>query len=46
MNGHLFYVGVTHESAPLATRESIRPDGEKRRALHERIVRLKEEAAA
>ncbi len=40
MTEHLFYVGITHESAPLAIRESMRPDEEKRLAMLERMAAM------
>jgi len=37
MTPQLFYVGLTHQCAPLAVRERIRPDDEKKRAMLARL---------
>ncbi len=38
MTNRLLYIGITHESAPLAIRESLRPDLPQRRAILERLA--------
>lgn len=40
MTDRLFYIGITHESAPLAIRESLRPDEGQRRAILERLAEV------
>jgi len=40
MNDRLYYVGVTHESAPLGIRENIHPDAEKQREMLARLGEL------
>ncbi len=36
----LFYIGITHETAPLAVRERARPDADKQREMLDRLARL------
>lgn len=38
MSDRLFYIGITHESAPLAIRESLRPDAAQREAILARLA--------
>jgi glutamyl-tRNA reductase len=40
MTDRLLYIGITHESAPLAIRESLRPDEAQRRAILERLAEI------
>ena len=40
MTDRLQYIGITHESAPLAIRESLRPDQGQRRAILERLAEV------
>lgn len=40
MTNRLLYIGITHESAPLAIRESLRPDEARRRAILDRLAPL------
>ena len=40
MTNRLLYIGITHESAPLAIRESLRPDLPQRRAILDRLVEV------
>lgn len=40
MTSRLLYIGITHESAPLAIRESLRPDEARRRAILDRLAPL------
>lgn len=40
MLGELFYIGITHDTAPLAVRERARPDADKQLAMLDRLSRL------
>ena len=40
MVGDLFYVGITHDTAPLAVRERAKPDADKQREMLARLHRL------
>ncbi len=40
MTDRLLYIGITHESAPLAIRESLRPDESRRRAILDRLAEV------
>lgn len=40
MNGQLFYIGITHRTTPLAVRESLRPDDDKRRTMLSRLANV------
>jgi len=40
MSDRLLYIGITHESAPLAIRESLRPDDRQRRAILKRLAEV------
>ncbi len=42
MTAQLFYLGLTHYSAPLAIRENVRPDREKQRTMLARLANIAE----
>jgi glutamyl-tRNA reductase len=42
VTAQLFYLGLTHHSAPLAIRENLRPDREKQRTMLARLANLAE----
>jgi len=42
VNAQLFYLGLTHHSAPLAIRENVRPDHEKQRTMLSRLANIAE----